>query len=119
MGGTVDQLEKLLVLEAVYDAEKSFARARWRKGPGAIGGCQARCEGFPRGCGRFAIPTKPPADEETDVQERAHERRGCEQTCACCPQELIQRDAGARTRQIDGPHVMKRHAGKKVVNPQW
>jgi len=24
-----------------------------------------------------------------------------------------------RTRQIDGPHVMKRHAGKKVVNPQW
>jgi hypothetical protein len=22
-------------------------------------------------------------------------------------------------RQIDGPHVMKRHAGKKVVNSQW
>src|SRR5271167_1434740 len=26
VGGTVDQLKKLLVLEAVYDAEKSFAR---------------------------------------------------------------------------------------------
>ena len=25
----------------------------------------------------------------------------------------------ARARQIDGPDIMKRHAGKKVVNPQW
>jgi hypothetical protein len=37
----------------------------------------------------------------------------------CRPQKLVQRDAGAPSRQIDGPHVMKRHAGKKVVNPQW
>jgi len=66
-----------------------------------------------------AIPAKQPADEETDVQERAHDRRGREQTRACRSQELIQSDAGARSRQIDGPHVMKRHAGKKVVNPQW
>jgi hypothetical protein len=118
VGGTVDQLEELLVFEAVYDTEKSFARARWRKGPGAIGGCQASCEGFPRGCGWLAIPAKPLADEETDVQERVHERRGRAQTRACRPQELIQRDAGACPRQINGPRVMKRHAGKKVVNPQ-
>jgi len=71
VGGTVDQLEELLVLEAVYDAEKSFARAHWRKGLRAIGDCQTRCEGFPGGCGRLAIPAKQPADEETDVQERA------------------------------------------------
>ena len=80
VGGTVDQLEELLVLEALYDAEKSFARARWRKGLRAIGDCQTRCEGFPRGCGRLTIPAKPPADEETDGQERARERRGREQT---------------------------------------
>jgi hypothetical protein len=24
-----------------------------------------------------------------------------------------------RPRQIDGPHVVKRHAGKELVNPQW
>jgi hypothetical protein len=39
-------------LEAVYDVEESLARARWRKRPRAIGGCQARCEGFPGSCGR-------------------------------------------------------------------
>jgi hypothetical protein len=38
---------------------------------------------------------------------------------ACRPQELIQRDARARPRQIDRPHIMKRHADKKVMNPQW
>ena len=27
-------------------------------------------------------------------------------------------ERGARPRQIDGPHVLKRQAGKKVVNPQ-
>jgi hypothetical protein len=54
---------------------------------------------------------------ETDVQERAQERRGGERTRACRPQELIQRDAGARPRQIDRPHIMKRRAGKKVT--QW
>src|SRR5260370_37365888 len=63
--------------------------------------------------------SKGPGDEETDVEERAHDRRGCEQTRACRPQKLIQRDAGARPRQIDGPYVMKRHTSKKVVNPQW
>src|SRR5271169_1696403 len=118
VGGTVDQLKKLLVLEAVYDAEKSFARTRWCKRPGAIGGRHARYEGFPCGCGRLAVPAKQPADGEADVQERARERRECEQTRARRPQELIQRDAGARPRQIDGPDIMKRHAGKKVVNPQ-
>src|SRR4029077_8396925 len=65
------------------------------------------------------VPTKEPADEETDVQERAHERRGGAQTRACYPGKLIQRDAGAHPRQIDGPHVMERHTGKKVVDPQW
>src|ERR1700730_16096669 len=65
------------------------------------------------------VPTKEPADEETDVQEHAHGRRQCAQTRACDPRKLIQRDAGAHPRQIDGPHIMKRHAGKKVVNPQW
>lgn len=74
---------------------------------------------FPRGCGRLAIPTEDPANEETDVHERVHERRGCERERACRPQKLVQRDAGARPLQIDGPHVMNRHAGKKVVNPQW
>ena len=49
VGGTIYQLKELLVLEAVYDAEKSLARARWRKGPGAIGGCHSLCEGFPGG----------------------------------------------------------------------
>jgi hypothetical protein len=81
--------------------------------------CQTRCEGFPRGCGWLTIPTKEPTDEETGVQERAHGRRARERTRACRPQELIQRDTGSRPRQIDGPHIMKRHAGKKVVNPQW
>ena len=80
------ELMALYDLEAVYDAEKSLARARWRKGPGAIGGCHARCEGFPGGCGRLAIPAKQPANEETDVQERAHDRRGRKQTRASRPQ---------------------------------
>ena len=68
---------------------------------------------------RLAIPTEEPANEETDVHERAHERRGGERERACRPQKLVQRDAGERPLQIDGPHVMNRHAGKKVVNPQW
>jgi hypothetical protein len=40
------------------------------------------------------------------------------ESIARCPQELIQRDAGARPWQIDSPHIMKRHADKKVVNVQ-
>ena len=28
-------------------------------------------------------------------------------------------DTRTYPRQIDGPHIMKRHAGKKLVNPQW
>jgi hypothetical protein len=63
------------------------------------------------------VPTEEPADEKTDAQERAHDERGPERTPACGPQELIQRDAGAHPRQINGPHVMERHAGKKVMNP--
>jgi hypothetical protein len=34
-------------------------------------------------------------------------------------QELIQRDAGAPMRQFDGPNVVKRYVGEKVVNPKW
>jgi hypothetical protein len=67
VGGTVDHFEELLVSEAVHDAETPLARARRRKGLREIRGCQARCEGFPCGCGRLAIPTKEPADEEADV----------------------------------------------------
>src|SRR4029434_3176786 len=67
VSGAVDQFKELLVLEAVYDVEESLARARWHKRPKAIGDGQARCEGFPGGCGRLAIPAKQPADEETDV----------------------------------------------------
>jgi hypothetical protein len=29
-----------------YTTRKSLSRARWRKEPGAIGGCHARCQGF-------------------------------------------------------------------------
>src|SRR4029077_10036043 len=118
-GGAVDQLEKLLVFGAVHHTEKSLACARRRKGLREIGSRQTRCEAFPPGCGWLAIPTKEPADEQTDIQERAHDRRRCEQTRVCNPRKLIQRDAGACPRQIDGPHIMKRHAGKKVVDPQW
>jgi hypothetical protein len=63
------------------------------------------------------IPTKEPADEETSIEERAHDGRAV--TRARRALKLIQRDARACPRQIDGPHVMKRHSGKKVVNPQW
>jgi LytS/YehU family sensor histidine kinase len=57
--------------------------------------------------------------DEAHVQQPAHDRRGREQTRACRRQKLMYGGIGARTRQIDNPHVMKRHAGKKVVNPQW
>jgi hypothetical protein len=82
-----------------------------------VGGGQTRCEGFARGCGRLTIPPKEPANEETDVQEHAHDRRRGAQTRARPLQKLSQRNAGARARQIDGPNVMKRHISKKVVNP--
>jgi hypothetical protein len=39
VGSSVDHLEKLLVLEAIHDAEESLARAGRRKGSRAIGGC--------------------------------------------------------------------------------
>src|SRR5262249_23595356 len=119
VGGAVNYLEELLVLEAVHDAEKSLGRACRYQGLRAIRSCQTRCEGFPGGCGWLAIPTELPADEETDFQECAHDRRGCVHTCSGLLKEFIQRDAGARPRQIDGPHVMKRHVSKKVVNPKW
>jgi hypothetical protein len=101
-GGTVDQLKELLVLEAVYDAEKFLARVRWRKELRAIGGCHARCEGFPGSCGRLAIPAKQPADEETDVQERAHERRGCAQTSACSQASQIRASSQGYLNDIQG-----------------
>ena len=54
----------------------------------------------------------------TDAQERAHDRRWREETGACRPQKLIERDAGAGPRQIDRPHIMKRNAGYFVI-PHW
>src|SRR5262245_63741650 len=78
MGGAVDQLEKLLIVEAVHDSEESRGRARRGKGSREIGTGQTGGEGFPRGCLRLALPTEEPADEEPDVQEGAHHRRGCE-----------------------------------------
>jgi len=119
MRSPVDQLKELLILEAVDDAEESLACARQREGPGAIVGCQARCESLPGACSRFTIPTKEPADEETHAHQRAHARRKRERTPGCRPYELIQRDARARPRQINRPHIMKRHTREKVVNPQW
>src|SRR5262245_55791563 len=119
MDDTVDQLEKLFVLEAVHDSEGPFARARWHKGLREISGCQPGRESLSDGCVRLVIPTEEAADGETDVQERAHDRGGSQRPRARGPEELIQRDAGAHSRQLDGPHVMKRNAGKKVMNPQW
>src|SRR5207244_9362345 len=91
VGRAVNHLKELLVLEAVYDPEKPFARARWHNGLRAIDDCQTLGEGFPCRCGGLTIPTKEPADEKTDVEERAHDGCWCEQTRACRPQKLIQR----------------------------
>jgi hypothetical protein len=91
----------LLVLEAVYDAEKSLARVRWRMGLRAIGGCHARCEGFPGSCGRLAIPAKQSTDEETDVQERARAAG------VCTDKRLL---AGF-SDQSQFTRVFKRHTG--------
>src|SRR5262249_27781891 len=57
-------------------------------------------------------------EEETEVQEGACRLRRCEQARACRPEELIQCDARATPRQIDGPHIIKRNSAKKVVHPQ-
>jgi hypothetical protein len=116
VGGTFDQFRDLLVLEAVYDAEKSVA-CPMAQGTWSDRRLSCALPRIPGGCGRLAIPAKQPANEETDVQERADDRRGHEQTRACRPQKLIPGDAGARTRQIDGPHVMKRHAWQESREP--
>src|SRR5262249_39065315 len=79
---------------------------------------QTGCEGVSHVCVWLTIPSEEPADEETDAQERAHDWRGRERHRAGGPQELIERDVGAYPWQIDGPHIMQRHAGKKVVDPQ-
>jgi hypothetical protein len=118
VGGTVGQLEELLVLEAVHHSEGALARAGRQQGLRAIGGRQTGCEGLPHRGARLPIPTEESTDEETDVQEGADDRRRGERTRAGGPQELSQRDAGAPPWQIDGPHVVERHAGQKVMNPQ-
>jgi hypothetical protein len=106
------------VRDGVYDAEESLACARRNEGFRAIGGCHSAFESFPRACVRFAVPAKLLADQETDFDESAHDRRRCTGK-GVCPHKFIQRDAGAYPRQLHGPNVVKRHASKKTVNPQW
>ena len=58
VGGAIDQLQELLVFEAIHDAEHPLARARRCQGLRAIGGRQTRGERFPRGGSRLTIPTE-------------------------------------------------------------
>src|ERR1051326_655896 len=70
-------------------------------------------------CSRLAVPAKYASDKQTNVQERPRRKRQVKLARTCHPQELIQRNARPRSRQVYGPHVVKRHTRKKIVNPEW
>ena len=54
--GPIDQLDELLVFQAVYNTEKPISRAGCYQRSRTIRVCQTRCEGFRCGCRRLPIP---------------------------------------------------------------
>jgi hypothetical protein len=89
-------MASILVRGSVHRSERLVRR--WAQPLGSLMGRlegDLEAHGSSRVLARVVIPPEEPADEEPDIQERAHDRRGGDWKRACGPQELIQRDAGA------------------------
>src|SRR5215831_9757806 len=89
----IDQLNELLVFEAVDDTEKSISRAGCGQRIRTISVGKTGCETFPRTCGWLAVPTEELSNDEPNVEQHSHEWRRRAQTVGARTEEILEGDS--------------------------